>query len=102
MAQNAVEVQRIGKELHDRLRVFGNHLDGVGKALDRAARTYNLAVGSFESRVLPSARKFDALGVVPAGSELANPASVETAPRITTALAGPADFEDESSPDQPV
>lgn len=101
MAQNAVEVQRIGKELHDRLRVFGNHLDGVGKALDRAARTYNLAVGSFESRVLPSARKFDALGVVPAGSELANPASVETAPRITTALAGPADFEDESSPDQP-
>jgi len=81
MAANAAEVQRIGKELHDRLRVFGGHLSDVGKGLERAAKSYNAAVGSFEGRILPSARKFDALGVVAAGAEIEAPGAVETAPR---------------------
>jgi len=68
MAENAVEVQKVAKELYDRLNTFGSHLDAVGKALSRSVDHYNKAVGSMESRVLPSARKFEAMGVVSKGS----------------------------------
>lgn len=78
MARNAAEVQRIARELYDRLKTFGDHLGDVGKALNRSVTAYNKAVGSMEARVLPSARKFEALGVVPAGTEIGAPAQVET------------------------
>ena len=77
MAENAVEVQKVAKELYDRLNTFGGHLDAVGKALNRSVEHYNKAVGSMESRVLPSARKFESMGVVTQGSEIETPALVE-------------------------
>lgn len=90
MAQNAADVQKLGKELHDRLRTFAGHLANVGKGLDRANRAYNDAVGSFDGRVLPSARRFDALGVVRADAAIEGPAPVEAAPRPVTSLEGDA------------
>jgi DNA recombination protein RmuC len=86
MAQNAAEVQKLGKELHDRLRTFAGHLAGVGKGLERANRAYNDAVGSFEGRVLPSARRFDALGVVRADAAIEGPTPLEASPRPVTSL----------------
>mgnify|MGYP003361934132 CR=1 FL=1 len=77
MAENAVEVQKVAKELYDRLNTFGGHLDAVGKGLNRSVEHYNKAVASMESRVLPSARKFEAMGVVTQGSEIETPALVE-------------------------
>lgn len=81
MAENAVEVQKVAKELYDRLSVFGGHLDAVGRALSRSVASYNKAVGSMEGRVLPSARKFEAMGVVTSGSEIEAPSMVETETR---------------------
>lgn len=66
MAKNAVEVQKAAKELYDRLGVFAGHVDKVGKSLRQSVDHFNRAVGSFEARVLPSARKFEAMGVVSA------------------------------------
>ncbi|MDX2485028.1 MAG: DNA recombination protein RmuC, partial [Pseudodonghicola sp.] len=86
MAENAVEVQKVAKELYDRLNTFGGHLDAVGKALNRSVDHYNKAVGSMESRVLPSARKFEAMGVVTQGSEIETPALVESQARCYAAL----------------
>ncbi|TDE36038.1 DNA recombination protein RmuC [Antarcticimicrobium sediminis] len=86
MAENAVEVQKVAKELYDRLNTFGGHLDAVGKALNRSVDHYNKAVGSMESRVLPSARKFEAMGVVTQGSEIETPALVESQARGYAAL----------------
>jgi DNA recombination protein RmuC len=43
------------------LSVFAKHFSGVGKGLDRAVETYNKAVGSLESRILPTARSFTEL-----------------------------------------
>jgi DNA recombination protein RmuC len=58
VAESAREVSRLGRELYERLGVFAGHFAKVGRALDSAIETYNKAVGSFETRVLVSARKF--------------------------------------------
>jgi DNA recombination protein RmuC len=62
LARNAHEISALGKELHDRLRNLTGHITSVGANLDRAVESYNKAVGSLESRVLVSARKFAELG----------------------------------------
>jgi DNA recombination protein RmuC len=91
LARNAQEISALGKELHDRLRLMGTHIENVGKGLDRAVDSYNKAVGSLESRVMVSARKFVELGapVTEAISEL-NP--IETTTRNLTL-----DFDDAPS-----
>lgn len=58
LAKNAQEVLATGKLLYDRLRVMGEHLGKVGRALDSAGKAYNNTVASLESRVMVSARKF--------------------------------------------
>lgn len=102
IAEQAEEVARTGRELHDRLSVFAGHLDKVGASLGRAVTSYNSAVGSLESRVLPQARRFSDLGagsgkdigllvavdagsrvlnvVEPTSPELMPPVSIETTP----------------------
>jgi DNA recombination protein RmuC len=62
LARNAQQISALGKELHDRLRLLASHITSVGTGLDRAVESYNKAVGSLESRVLVSARKFAELG----------------------------------------
>ena len=63
LAEHAMEVQKIGQELHDRLAVYAGHVARVGTSLRSAVRSYNSAVGSFDSRVAVSARRFSELGV---------------------------------------
>ncbi|HEX5412249.1 MAG TPA: DNA recombination protein RmuC [Terriglobia bacterium] len=62
IAENAREISALGKDLYDRVRTFLGHFEGVGLSLQRATEGYNRAVGSLESRVLPSVRKFRELG----------------------------------------
>jgi DNA recombination protein RmuC len=83
LARNAKEISVLGKELHDRLRLLGAHIDNVGKGLDRAVESYNKAVGSLESRVMVSARKFVELGA-PVTEEIAELSPIETTTRNLT------------------
>jgi DNA recombination protein RmuC len=62
LARSAAEISALGQELHDRLRIFSTHLAECGKGLERAIASYNGAVGSFESRVMVSARRFREMG----------------------------------------
>lgn len=62
LAENAQSISDLGRELHERLRTMAAHMERLGKGLDSALKCYNDAVGSFESRVLVSARKFAELG----------------------------------------
>jgi DNA recombination protein RmuC len=64
LATNAQQVLTLGKELHGRLAVMGSHLAKLGRQLQSAADSYNRTVGSLETRVLVSARRFADLHVV--------------------------------------
>jgi DNA recombination protein RmuC len=57
LVEDARAVGLLGRELHRRLGTFAEHLDGIGRALERAVTNYNDAVGSLESRVMVSARR---------------------------------------------
>ncbi len=62
ISRNAAEVCALGKELYKRLADVSGHWTKVGKHMTQAVQSYNKAVGSFESRVLVSARRFQELG----------------------------------------
>jgi DNA recombination protein RmuC len=64
LAENAREVQKLGAEMYDRLRTMSTHLQRLQRSLTASVSAYNDAVGSLESRVLVSARRFPELGVV--------------------------------------
>jgi len=64
VAENAREVLSLGRELHGRLATMGGHLGQLGRELGSAVTAYNRAVGSLETRVLVTARRFAALDVV--------------------------------------
>jgi DNA recombination protein RmuC len=64
VAENAREVQHMGRELYKRLATFGEHMARTGRSLSGAVDSYNKAVGSLERNVFPQARRFHDLGVV--------------------------------------
>jgi DNA recombination protein RmuC len=60
--KNSEAIAALGKELYERVAVWAGHLSSIGRELGQAVDTYNKAVGSMESRVMPSVRKFKELG----------------------------------------
>ena len=81
LADNYREVARLGREFHERLAVFAGHLDEVRKRLDGVVQAYNEAAGSFESRVLVSARRLKELKVTTA-EDLPAAEPIDTVPRV--------------------
>jgi DNA recombination protein RmuC len=77
IAENAREISQLGQELHARLGVMAEHLTRLGKGLASATDSYNQAIGSFESRVLSSARKFKELGATSQEAEIIELRAVE-------------------------
>ncbi len=80
LTQNADEIRNIGEELYDRLATFADHLSKLGRSLDNSMKHFNQAVGSFDSRIIPSVRKFNELGIQ-TNKTMSSPEQIETAPR---------------------
>lgn len=80
VAANAQEVNDLGRQLYDRLRVLGEHFEEMGQSLGKSVEAYNRAVGSLESRVLVTARRLKELGVRSA-EELPVVETLEISPR---------------------
>jgi DNA recombination protein RmuC len=81
LADNYREVARLGREFYDRLAIFADRFDEVRKKLDGAVQAYNEAAGSFESRVLVSARRLKELKLTTA-DELPPADPIDTVPRV--------------------
>ncbi len=79
LADKAAEIHAVGRELNSRLASMGGHLDKLGRSLTAAVAAYNRTLGSLETRVLVSARKFREMEV--GDEDLASPAAVTEAPR---------------------
>jgi DNA recombination protein RmuC len=87
LAENAREVKDLGTELYERLRTWTGHMQALQKSLTSSVDAYNRAVGSLESRVLVTARKFPTLGVVGSErTEITELSPIETAPRRLQAV----------------
>jgi DNA recombination protein RmuC len=85
LAVNAREIANEGRELHKRLADLSRHLAKLGKTLKSVVDTYNCAVGSFDSRVVPAARRFEELRAASADVHLDPLLEVEVLPRIPRA-----------------
>jgi DNA recombination protein RmuC len=83
LADSARDIAALGKELYGRLTTMAGHVDKLGRGLLASVRSYNDFVGSLESRVLVTARRFDALQV--ADGQLDSPARVDLGPRTLAA-----------------
>jgi DNA recombination protein RmuC len=81
LTENFREIAALGKDLYDRLATFASHLNDVRKKLDGAVQSYNQAAGSFESRVLVTARRMRDLNVTTA-EELPPAETIDTVPRV--------------------
>ncbi len=81
LAENARGIAALGKELYERIQVMAGHWGSMGQGLKRALVAYNDAVGSLESRVLPTARRFRDLDVGTDAREIEAPAPLDQLPR---------------------
>ncbi|MDE0532008.1 MAG: DNA recombination protein RmuC [Albidovulum sp.] len=70
LAENAQAIESLGRDLFERIRTFGEHMDRLGRSLKQAIGHYNKGVGSLEGRVLPAARRFETLGVAASGDSI--------------------------------
>jgi DNA recombination protein RmuC len=79
LADRAREIHRVGRDLHERIGTMSGHLGKLGRSLDTAVAAYNQTVGSWESRVLVSARRFEELDAT--DDRLEGPRAVEASAR---------------------
>ncbi|MDE0828244.1 MAG: DNA recombination protein RmuC, partial [Vicinamibacterales bacterium] len=80
IARNAETVSTLGRELYERIYRLAGHLDELGRGVTRTVDAYNKTVGTIESRVLVTARRFKELGVS-AAEPIPDIAPVERRPR---------------------
>ncbi|MEM9253238.1 MAG: DNA recombination protein RmuC [Planctomycetota bacterium] len=62
VAENAQRISQLGQELHERIATLVGHVEKLGGSLETAVNHYNKAVGTLDSRVLVTTRKFKELG----------------------------------------
>jgi DNA recombination protein RmuC len=61
--ENAEEIRRLGLELYRRLGSMAANINRLGKDIEKCAASFNKTVGSIESRVMVSAKKFERFGI---------------------------------------
>ena len=89
IAENAREISLLGRTLHERLGKLADHFSKLGRSLGNAVEQYNSAIGSFETRVLTTARKFEELKAAPESATIANLEPVDKIPRSSQSTGAP-------------
>ena len=70
LSRHAEEVSQLGHELYKRIVDMSSHFSKMGRSLTSAVDAYNKGMGSLETRVLVSARKFKELGAAASKLEI--------------------------------
>lgn len=86
LSRHAQEVSDLGHELYKRLIDFSAHMAKMGRGLTSALDAYNSSVGSFESRVLVTARKFKDLGASSSHHTLESLQTIDRIPKKPTPI----------------
>ncbi|MCU1546645.1 MAG: recombination protein RmuC [Homoserinimonas sp.] len=73
----------LSRELYSRLSKLSEHVEKLGRSIERSVKDYNVFVGSLERHVLPSARKLNALDE---SKVLGTLTGIEQSPRELTAF----------------
>jgi DNA recombination protein RmuC len=81
IAREAKDIAALGKELYERVSVVTGHFTKLGKSLDQSVGCYNKAVSSLESRLLVTAKKFEALDSA-SPDPLPQPSLIEKQPSL--------------------
>jgi DNA recombination protein RmuC len=81
VAESAQEISALGRDLFERLVNFVEHVQDIRGGLERANNSFNKAVGSLETRLLPAARKLKEKGIQ-STSELTSIEPTETSLRL--------------------
>ncbi|MET3809625.1 DNA recombination protein RmuC [Arthrobacter sp. UYEF3] len=81
LTDSARELFELGQQLYERMGTLGENVSKLGSSLKTSVDRYNSLVGTLEARVLPTARKLNALDA----SGLATPVTVEATPRSLAA-----------------
>lgn len=85
LAENARRISELGASIHDRIVIVNEHLAKLGRSLELTVRSFDDAVGSMHTRLVPAARELRELGV--AGTrELEPVARPERVPRVPSPL----------------
>jgi len=85
VALEAKAVSELGRELYKRLADMSDHFFKVGKSLGSAVEFYNRAIGSLESRVLVTARKFKDMQSLNVGTDIEPGSPIEISARTLQA-----------------
>ncbi len=80
LTEEAQALFTLGRELHERAAVMLEHTGSLGQKIGQAVKTYNQLVGSVDSRLIPTLRRFEDAGAKSA-KELREPESVTIIPR---------------------
>ncbi len=81
LAQNTREVAELGKQLYERLAVFGMHMNKLGDRLRTTIDQFNQTSGSLERRLLPAARRMKDLGAISKADSIESSGTLELFPR---------------------
>jgi DNA recombination protein RmuC len=80
VTRNAEQVSRLGRELYDRVRMLTDRFETLRGRLDGTVKAFNETVGTYDSRVLVTARKLRELGAA-SGEDIDGVAAVDGTPR---------------------
>ncbi|OHE76404.1 MAG: hypothetical protein A3F67_10475 [Verrucomicrobia bacterium RIFCSPHIGHO2_12_FULL_41_10] len=82
LSKSAREISQLGQDLYERIGIFCEHWNKVGRQLNLAVDSFNQSVASLESRVLVSARKLKETNQLQ--KELPDPSQIEQIARSLT------------------
>ncbi len=95
LAENAEEIATVAGVLYERAAKFGEEFAGVGRSLQSALEAYNRAVGSFNYRLLPMARRLEEMKVAETSRRrVETPPTIDDQPRLPRQPFAPAAAEE--------